>query len=152
MERARSLTSEQSKLIRQNTADIKAAAHDVAVYKDSRTLGRLVRLALTGEWARLMARLLICCYYLNLVFSEVELWAHLHTVEAQLKMMRWREPGQNIQPLPFPIWHVVLLLPAAVLTILGIASWLWGSLLLGVVVWRDARLTWAMIVNMFVHG
>ena len=151
MERARSITTEQSKLLRQNTADIKAAYQDAATYRDKRTLGRLIHLAVTGEVARLIARFLICCFYLNLVYSEVETWTHMHTVEAQMKMLRWREPGQNIRPLPFPIMYAAVLLPAALLTAIGIVPWLFGSMLLFFVIWRDARLTWAMLTNMFVH-
>lgn len=153
MERARSLSlsAEQSKLLRQNTADIKAALQDASVYRDRRSLGRLVHLAITGEIARLIARLLICFYYLNLFFNEVETWGHMHTVEAQMKMMRWREPTANLRPLPFPVFYAVVVLPAAVLTALGVLPWLFAGLLLACVIWRDARLTWAMIVNMVMH-
>lgn len=85
------------------------------------------------------------------VYSEIETWSHMHTVEAQMRMLRWREPGQNIKPLPFPIFHAAVVLPAAILTALGVLPWLCGVLLLGCIVWRDARLTWVMITNVILH-
>lgn len=151
MERARSLTTEQSKLLRQNTLELRSALQDAAVYRDRRSLSRLVQLALTGEVARLFARFLVCCFYLNMVYSEVETWSHMHTVEAQTKMLRWREPGQVIKPLPFPVFYAAVVLPSAILTALGVLPWLFGVLLLGVMVWRDARLMWVMVHNVIMH-
>lgn len=150
MERARSLTQEQTKLLRQNTADIKAALQEANVYRDRRTVTRLATTLLTGELARLIARLLVCTYFFNLVYSEVETWGHMHTVEAQERMLRWREPGQ-IRPLPFPVFPTAVVLPSAILTALGVLPWLFGSVLLATVTWRDARLTWNMIMNVLLH-
>lgn len=142
---------EQSKLLRQNTTDIKAALQDATVYRDRRTLWRLAQLAVTGEVSRLIARLLVCCFFLNLVYSEVETWVHTHTVEAQTKMLRWREPGLVLRPLPFPIFHTAVVLPSALLVAAGVLPWLFGLVLLGCIVWRDARLTWVMLTNVLLH-
>lgn len=142
---------EQSKLLRQNTADIKAALQDATVYRDRRTLWRLAQLAVTGEVARVIARLLVCCFFLNLVYSEVETWIHTHTVEAQTKILRWREPGLVLRPLPFPIFHAAVVMPSALLVAAGVLPWLFGLLLLGCIVVRDARLTWVMLTNVLLH-
>jgi hypothetical protein len=197
---------EQSKLLRQNTAEFKAALQDATVYRDRRTFARLAQLAVTGEVARLIARLLVCCFFLNLVYSEVETWwggvgcgwgqkqhqsglgtprafeqstaracvvvcclpalnlfmcyavlcravprVHTHTVEAQEKMLRWREPGLVLRPLPFPIFHTAVVLPSALLVAAGVLPWLFGLVLLGCIVWRDARLTWVMLSNVLLH-
>lgn len=151
MEIARSLSADQSKLLRQNTEDIKTALRDATVYRDRRTFGRLMQQVFAGEVARLAARFLVCCFYLNLVFTEVETWKQLRTVEAQLSMLRWREPGENIRPLPFPAFQAAVVLPAALLTALGVLPWLFGTVLLLHIIWRDARLTWAMILNVVMH-
>lgn len=151
MERTISASAEQAQLLRQNTADIKSALHDASIYRDRRTVSRLVHLAVTGEIARLVARFLVCCFFINMVYSEIETWTHMHTVEAQMQMLRWREPGQNIRPLPFPVFYAAVVLPAAILTALGVLPWLFGCVLLGCVVWRDARITWVMITNVLLH-
>lgn len=109
------------------------------------------RLAVTGALARLVARLLVSLFFLNLVASEVETWHHMHSVEAQQRMLRWREPGQDLRPLPFPVFHAAVVLPAAILTALGILPWLFGGVLLGCIVWRDARLMWVMVTNLILH-
>jgi hypothetical protein len=151
MERARSLTIGQGKLLRQNTAELRSALQDATVYRDRQSLARLLQLAVAGELARLVARLLVCCFFLNMVYTEVESWSHMHTVEAQTKMLRWREPGQVIKPLPFPVFYAAVVLPAAILTALGVLPWLFGTVLLGCIVWRDARLTKVMITNVIKH-
>lgn len=65
-----------AKLLRQNTADIKAALQDAHTYRDRRTFSRVLQLAVTGEVARLVARLLVCCFFLNLVRLNRQQWCN----------------------------------------------------------------------------
>jgi hypothetical protein len=84
----------------------------------------------------------------------VETWAHLRTPEAQRAFVRWPEPEASYRLMPFPLATVVVLTPAALTAAAGVgaASGLAAAGLLGFTLWRDARLTWAMLVNMFAHG
>jgi hypothetical protein len=193
--------------IGRNISEVVAAAQQ-------RHVRRATALLLTGELTRLLARVLICSYYTNLVGSEVrcgvsgvccqhtgamrgghdcqrccccccchararvhvdkrmhacthartrartqiETWHHLRTVEAQRAFMRWApEPGVELRPLPFPLLKALLLSTAALVAAVGghtapAAAVPASVVLLGYTVWKDARLTWALLANVFRQG
>lgn len=64
--------------VRLNVMQIKDAARGVLFASGWRERAKcfsaLVTAALTGEPCRAIARVLICSYYVNLVFSEIEVW------------------------------------------------------------------------------
>jgi len=64
--------------VKMNVMQIKEAAHGVLAASGwrerAKCLSALMNAALTGEPCRVLARVLICSYYVNLVFSEIEVW------------------------------------------------------------------------------
>lgn len=78
----------------------------------SRWNPRALRAWLAGRAPRALARLLICAYFLNVVYAAVETWRAFDKHPQHLtSMRRW---GSDPEPRPpaFPWLHVVLLLPA----------------------------------------
>jgi hypothetical protein len=144
MDKARSHYAKAKAAVVQNVREVKEAASDVTHSNTGRerwkAFGRTCNVLLTGEPARILARLLICSYYINLVFSELEAWQQLQ-IESQ------RHPPHVVpRTVPFPYTYVFGVLPVAVLTALSLfVPWLWAGLLVGFTVWHDAFYTWMQL-------
>lgn len=156
--KARSHYAKKASAVTENLKDIQAAAAEVAHSSDHNErwskLKALLRTAVTGEPARILARILICAYYVNVVYDEVETWLHLRQTQqgASATMRPHRPFDPEPPPARFPYAYVFGLLPAAIMTAVGVWPWLFASVLLVFTVWQDALLTWAQIKNVIAYG
>lgn len=70
--------AQKLKDVQNNFREVKGAATCVVAAQSSRqrlsAVSNLLALLFTGEPARIIARLLICSYYINIVYSRVEAW------------------------------------------------------------------------------
>lgn len=112
-----------------------------------------------SAWARrhsgtaivVVARLMICSFYLNHVASEVETWSHLCSEEERGRMRRW--PGEAPPHPAFPAAAVAFLLPVTLLTAANVLlPPLFAALLLLFTVQQDARIVWANARGVMLHG
>ncbi|WIA30441.1 hypothetical protein OEZ86_000525 [Tetradesmus obliquus] len=155
---SRHITSSLSKKIRevkQNASEVKEAAQEFATAGVGRrrwgAASRLLDALFAGEAARMLARLLICLYYVNLAYADIEMWQHLRTPEAQARMKRWQDDAPASH-LPFPYLSVCGLMPVALLAASGLGpSWLFCGLLLCYTVCNDAWMTWGHLKNLLLH-
>jgi hypothetical protein len=70
--------SKKFKYVKRNVTDVKEAAQEFATAGAGRGRwaagARLLDALFAGEEARMLARLLICFYYINLAYADVEIW------------------------------------------------------------------------------
>jgi Flp pilus assembly protein TadB len=77
---SRSTSSLSKKLqdVKKNASDVKEAAQKFAAAGASRqcraAATRLLDAVFAAEAARMLARLLICCYFINLAYADIEIW------------------------------------------------------------------------------
>jgi hypothetical protein len=64
--------------VKKNVSDVKEAAKEFAAAgasRQRRAAGtKLLDAVFAGEAARMLARLLICCYFINLAYADIEIW------------------------------------------------------------------------------
>jgi hypothetical protein len=70
--------SRKLKDVKKDASDVKEAAQEFAAAGASRqrraAATRLLDAVFAGEAARMLARLLICCYFINLAYADIEIW------------------------------------------------------------------------------
>jgi hypothetical protein len=70
--------SKKLKDVKKNASDVRDAAQEFAAAGASRqrraAATRLLDAVFAGEAARMLARLLICCYFINLAYADIEIW------------------------------------------------------------------------------
>jgi hypothetical protein len=135
--------------ISRNVQELRELAEDVAHSDTSgqrwKNLKQMLAVALTGEPARMLARFMICSYYINVVFAEIEAWQRAGRLPGRPSGMGANATAAGDRysatfQAPFPWLHVFGLLPTAMLAALGlVAPWLFAGLLFVFTLWQDAR-------------
>mmetsp|Transcript_14171 Transcript_14171/g.36369 ORF Transcript_14171/g.36369 Transcript_14171/m.36369 type:complete len:391 (+) Transcript_14171:154-1326(+) len=129
----------------------KIAARDVASSKDAKEAGRKIwniwTTADTSAFAKTLGRLLVCLYFVNIVYEDYETYRFMSTPEMLARAARF--PERYLTP-SFPYVEVFFLLPCALLAIVGWRVPITGTILVldmlkdsGLLIWNQ---TWMLIL------
>ncbi|PSC68068.1 family transcriptional regulator [Micractinium conductrix] len=96
-----------------------------------------------------LARLLVCCYFLNAIYEKVESYQFLQQPEVLERARRWPQ----YYPAPrFPWFSCTVLLPCAVLAALGVRVLWTASVLVAYEALDSLQLVWGSLLMLLANG
>ncbi|CAD7703390.1 unnamed protein product [Ostreobium quekettii] len=137
----------------ENLQHARHVARDIASSKDARDAGRKVwslwKKVDTGAFAQGLARALVCLYFVNLVYEDLESWMFLNQPESRARFIAANR--KSFLP-SFPWMGVCVLLPCAALATLGYYVPITASALLLDMLKESASMIWTGLKMLFLFG
>ncbi|GAB4821229.1 hypothetical protein N2152v2_008275 [Parachlorella kessleri] len=131
----------------------KLAAADIASSRSATEAGgkawRIVHHVTNSPFMKAVSRVLVCLYFVNLVYDAYNQWSFMQKPDLRLRAQRW---PQHYIPARFPWFGVSVLLPCALLTAAGCGVLWGGSLLVLYEAYDSGHLIWSQLMMLVLYG